>query len=83
MDDQGEKPGLGGRLKESGVLPRGDEFVLDPVTATSHSAASSASISGTEYADEKREALERWAARVDQIVSGTEAKVVTLPRARA
>ena len=36
-----------------------------------------------EYADEKREALERWAARVEQIVCGQVARVVTLPRARA
>jgi integrase len=33
-----------------------------------------------EYAEEKREALTRWAERVEAIVSGQEARVVTLPR---
>jgi integrase len=68
-------------LQSLGVKLEVTEAVLN------HVAGSRAGIVGVyqryAYDAEKRRALERWAARVDQIVSGREAKVVTLPRARA
>jgi hypothetical protein len=36
-----------------------------------------------EYDEEKRDALERWGCRVDQIVTGEEAKVIKMPKRSA